>query len=239
MAEVRLAAVTRDSSGKGVARRARAAGKVPAIVYGRGMEPVAIVVDRREFVTALHTDAGMNVLLDLEIGEETVLALTRELQRDPVKGTLLHADFVKVDRKQAVEIEVPVHLAGESPGAKEGGVLEHPLFAVEVRCLPTEVPEFVAADISGLKIGDSLRVADLPTKGNYELITDPETVVASVVAPVSEEELEAMEAAAVVEAAGGVEEAAAEAEQVEEAGAEGEETPETAGEAPSDDTERA
>src|SRR5919108_189061 len=115
MAEVRLKADKRSGTGKGAARKARAAGRVPGIVYGRGMDPVAIEVDRRAFVTALHTDAGMNVLLDIEIDGTTTLALTRELQRDPVRGTLLHADFVKVDRTIEIEVEVPVHLVGESP----------------------------------------------------------------------------------------------------------------------------
>ena len=166
----------------------------------------------------------MNVLLDLEIDGTTTLALTKELQRDPVLGTLLHADFIKIDRKQAVEVEVPVHLVGESVGAKEGGVLEHPLFAVHVRCLPTDVPEAVEADVSALAIGDALRVSDLPSDDSFEILTDPDTVVASVAAPVSEEELEAMEAAAAVEAAGGVEavEEPEEAEEPAEAEAEAE-----------------
>ena len=217
MAEVRLKAQVRELSGKGVARKARARGKVPAVVYGRGMKNVSIELDRRELVTALHTDAGMNVLLDLEIDGTTTLALTKELQRDPVLGTLLHADFIKVDRKQAVEVEVPVHVVGEAAGVKEGGVLEHPLFQVHVRCLPTEVPEFVEADVSALGIGDSLRVSDLSGDKSFEILTDPDTVVASVVAPVSEEELEAMEAAVAVEAAGGVEAVEEPAEPTEEA----------------------
>ena len=208
MAEVKLTATTRADTGKGAARRSRAAGKVPAVVYGRGMEPVPVEVDRREFVTALHTDAGMTVLLNIQLDGKSITTLARELQRDPVRGTLLHADFVQVDLKQDVEVEVPVHLVGEASGAKGGGVLEHPLFAVQVRCLPTEVPEAIDADISHLDIGDTLRVADLPRSDAYEILNDPDTVVASVVAPISEEELAAMEAGVTVEGA----EAAAAAE---------------------------
>lgn len=200
MAEVKLKAELRSETGKGPARRARRAGKVPAILYGRGMQPLALSVDRREFISALHTDAGMNVLLDIEIDGKSTLALTREVQRDPVKGTLLHADFVKVDRKHAIEIEVPVHLVGESPGVKAGGVLEHPLFTVHVRCLPTEVPEAIEADISGLGVGDSLRVSDLSAPEGVNILSDPEAVVAHVAAPISEAELEAMEAGAGIEA---------------------------------------
>ena len=196
MAEVRLKAERRSDTGKGPARRSRAAGKVPGIVYGHGMEPVAIEVDRREYVTALRTDAGMNVLLDIEIDGDTTLALTKELQRDPVKGALLHADFIKIDRTQEVEVEVPVHLVGTAAGAEEGGVLAHALSSVLVRCLATEVPQFVEADISALQIGEALRVSDLSEGREFQILNDPETVVAAVSAPVSEAELEAMEAEA-------------------------------------------
>lgn len=198
MAEVKLEVTKREGSGKGVARRARAAGKVPGIVYGRGMDPVSIEVDRRQFIQALQTDAGMNVLLGLDIDGETITTLPRQLQRDPVRGVLLHADFVKVDLTVEVEAEVPVHLVGgdQSPGIREGGVLEHPLHMVLVKCLPTEVPESIDADVSALNIGDSLRISDLPSTGKFEFVQDLDTVVASVAAPVSEEELAAMEAEA-------------------------------------------
>ncbi|MFP5351038.1 MAG: 50S ribosomal protein L25/general stress protein Ctc [Actinomycetota bacterium] len=196
MAEVKLQVTKRGETGKGVARRARAAGKVPGVVYGRGMDPVSIEVDRRQFIQALQTDAGMNVLLGLEIDGETITTLPRQLQRDPVRGTLLHADFVKVDLSVEVEAEVPVHLIGgdQAPGVREGGVLEHPLFMVTVKCLPTDVPEGIDADVSALNIGDSLRISDLPSSNKFEFVQDPETVVASVAQPVSEEELAAMEA---------------------------------------------
>src|SRR5688500_9529486 len=198
MAEVKLEVTKRDETGKGVARRARAAGKVPGVVYGRGMDPVSIEVDRRQFIQALQTDAGMNVLLGLDLDGETITTLPRQLQRDPVRGTLLHADFVKVDLTVEVEAEVPVHLIGgdQAPGVREGGVLEHPLFMVTVKCLPTEVPEGIDADVSALNIGDSLRISDLASTNKFEFVQDPDTVVASVAQPVSEEELAAMEAEA-------------------------------------------
>jgi len=199
MAELKLQATKRTESGKGAARRSRAAGRVPAVLYGRGMDPVSLEVDRREFVTALKTDAGVNVLLDIEFDGTNTLAFTRELQRDPVRGTLLHADFVKVDRTQVIEIEVPVHLVGEAPGTKEGGALEHPLFSVHVRTLPGSVPEAIDADVSALNIGDTLRVSNLRAPEGVEILNDPDAVVASIAAPISEEELEAMEAQAGIE----------------------------------------
>jgi large subunit ribosomal protein L25 len=235
MAEVKLKAKRREMTGKGSARKVRAGGRVPAVLYGRDLESVAVDVDRREFVTALHTDAGMNVLLDIDVDGKRTLALARELQRDPVKGTLLHADFVKVDRKQKVEVEVPVHLVGEAPGAKEGGVLEHPLFAVDVRCVVTNVPEAIEADISRLQIGDAVRVSELRVPVDAEVLNDPDTVVASVAAPISEEELEAMEAEAGIEQ----EPSEAELEAAAEAAAaeEGEAAPEGEEGAPAEGTE--
>ena len=224
MAEVTLKAIKREKMGKGAARQARRENKVPGIIYGQGMDPVPVIVDRRELVTAFHTDAGMNVLLSIEVDGQTTTALARDLQRDPLRGTLLHTDFVKVDLTQEVEVEVPVHIVGEAPGAKEGGILEQPLFSLHVRCLPTEVPESIDADVSGLNIGDSLKVADLAEDAKFEILNDPESAVASVAAPISEAELEAMEAAASTdEAAEG------------EAPAEGEAAPE--GEAPEGATE--
>lgn len=199
VAEVRLAAQKRQSTGKGAARQARMIGLVPATLYGRGVDPTSIEVNRRELIHAFHTDAGMNVLLDLEIDGGTTLAIARELQRDPIRGTLLHADFVAVDRSQEIEAEVPLHLVGESVGVKSGGVLEQPLFMVDVRCAVTAVPDGIDADISALDIGDTLRVEDLAPGKDFTILNDPEEPVAVVAAPISEEELEAMEAEAGVE----------------------------------------
>jgi large subunit ribosomal protein L25 len=199
MAEVKLAALKRAATGKGPARQARMAGRVPATLYGHGIDPVSIDVDRRDLITAFHTDAGMNVLLDIEIEGDNTLAIARELQRDPVKGTLLHADFVMVDRTEEIEVEVPLHLVGESTGVKSGGVLEQPLFTLHVRCTVTDVPDGIDADISALDIGDSLRVADLALDANFTILNEPDLPIATVAAPISEEEFEAMEAEAGIE----------------------------------------
>jgi large subunit ribosomal protein L25 len=222
MAEVKLAAKKRTATGKGPARQARMAGRVPATLYGHGIEPVSIDLDRRELITAFHTDAGMNVLLDIEIDGGNTLAIARELQRDPVKGTLLHADFVMVDRSQEIEVEVPLHLVGESTGVKSGGVLEQPLFTVHLRCTVTDVPDGIDADISALDIGDSMRVADLALDANFTILNEPDLPIATVAAPISEEEFEAMEAEA------GIEQEAP--EMVGEEGEEGEEPSEAAAE---------
>ena len=146
------------------------------------------------------------------------------LQRNPVRGTLLHVDFVKVDLTVEVEVEVPIHVVGDAPGVKEGGVLENPLFTVHVRCLPTDVPESIDADVSKLNIGDSLRVSELSEGREFHILNDPEAIVAHVAQPISEEELAAMEAAVEGEPTEEAAEAAAEGEGEAEGAAEGEST---------------
>ena len=214
MAEVQLKAAKREASGKGAARQARMAGKVPAVLYGRAKDAVAIEVDRRSFVAALNTDAGMNVLLEIQLDGDSVTALTKDLQTDPVAGTVLHADFIRVDVTQALEVSVPVHTVGEAPGTKEGGIIDQTLHEVTISVRPDQVPEAIMADVSSLDIGDSLRVSDLIQEAQYEIVTDADEVVLTVTPPISEEELASLEADAgiVTEPTDAEQEAAAEAE---------------------------
>lgn len=196
--EVRLEAESRAGTGKGVARKLRAQGKVPGILYGRGIDPVALAVDARSLSLALHTDAGRNVLIDLAVNGEDHLAMVRELQREPVRGFFFHVDFVKIARDVAIEVDVPVHVVGESHGVKEGGVVEHHLWSVRVECLPGSVPERVDADVTELGIGDSLRVSALRVPEGVTVLTDEAEIVVSVVVPqVLQVEAPAAEEAAV------------------------------------------
>lgn len=181
--ERKLEAEARAGTGKGVARKLRAQGKVPAVVYGHGVEPLHIAVDARELYHVLHSQAGTNVLVELRVDGQSVLALPREVQRDHIKGQYLHVDFLRVARDEAITVEVPVQLVGESPGVKQGGVIEHHLWSLEVECLPQEVPTAIEADVSRLGMGDSLHVGDLPPSGRYRVLTPPEEVIVSVVAP--------------------------------------------------------
>ena len=181
--EVTLQAEARAGTGKGVTRKLRAAGKVPGIVYGRGMDPVSVAIDRHLLTKAFKTDAGRNVLIDLEVDGETYLTLARELQRDPIRGTIVHVDFLKIARDVAIEVDVPIHISGESPGVKEGGVIEHHLWSVRVSCLPGNVPERIDADVSRLVIGDMVRVADLVVPEGVTVITEPTEAVLGVVVP--------------------------------------------------------
>jgi len=216
MSEYELAAEPRSDTGKGANRRARAAGRVPAVLYGHGMAPEHLSVDARELGHALRTDAGANVLIELAVGSGKHLALAKEIQRHPVRGTFTHVDFLLVRRGEKVHVQVPVHLVGEAPGVREGGIADQDLYQASVEAEVTNVPEHIAADISGLGIGDVLRVADLKAPDGATILEDPEASVVSIVAPAvfeeaepSEEEAEAAEGAEGAEAAaeGGSEEA--------------------------------
>jgi large subunit ribosomal protein L25 len=190
MSEYKLAAESRADTGKGAARRARAAGRIPAVLYGHGIKPKHLSVDAREFTHALHTDAGANVLIELQVGRTHHLALAKDIQRHPARGTFTHIDFLLVRRGEKVTVQVPVHLVGEAPGVREGGVAEQDLRAVAVEAEVTNVPEGIDADVSGLGIGDVLRVQDLKAPPGATIVEDPAAVIVSVLAPTVEAEAE-------------------------------------------------
>src|ERR671919_349801 len=183
MAEVKLTAESRDAVGKGAARKIRAAGKVPAVLYGPAVEPMRLAVDALQLWHALHTDAGTNVLINLAVDGDTFLTMPREVQRDIVRGTLLHVDFLRIRRGVAIQVDVPIHLVGESVGVKEGGVVEHHLWELRIECLPTQVPESLEADISRLAINDALHVSDLRIPQHLTVLTPAEETIVSVVPP--------------------------------------------------------
>lgn len=198
MSEYQLAAESRTGTGKGAARRVRAAGRVPAVLYGHGIKPEHLSIDAREFGQALRS-GGANALLELQLGKSRHLALAREVQRHPVRGTYTHVDFLVVRRGEKVTVQVPVHLVGDAPGVIQGGILDQDLHQLNVEAEVTAVPERIEGDVSGLQIGDVLRVGDLKAPAGATVLDDPEASVVSVVAPtvepVEEEEEEAAEAA--------------------------------------------
>jgi large subunit ribosomal protein L25 len=183
MAEYELKAEKRDEAGKGVARKIRAVGRVPAVLYGPQLDPMRLTVDARQLWHALHTDSGTNVLISLAVDGDTFLTMPREVQRDIVKGTLLHVDFLRIRRDVAIQVDVPIHLTGESAGVTEGGVIEHHLWELRIECLPANVPESVEADVSHLNIGDSLHVSDLRIPQHLTVLTPLEETIVSVVPP--------------------------------------------------------
>jgi large subunit ribosomal protein L25 len=217
--EFKLKAEKRDGVGKGVARKLRAAGKVPAVLYGGELDPQHLVVDGLELWHALHTEAGANVLIDLKVDGDSFLTMPREVQRDHLRGTLIHVDLLRIRRDVAIEVDVPIHLSGESHGVKEGGVVEHHLWSLRIECLPTQVPEAIEADISRLGINEALHVSDIKIPGNVTVLTPLEETVVSVVPPPVMELPEEVAAEELEELAEAEAEAAAEAEGEEEGAA--------------------
>ena len=188
MAANDLVAEQRAETGKGWARKLRASGRIPAVVYGRGLDSRAITVHPGELLKLLQSsDLGVNTLIDLQVAGDSQTVLLKALQRDPVRGAYLHADFYKVDLTQKVVVSVPIHLVGMAVGVDLGGILDHPLREVEVECLPNAIPEFFEADVSALEVGQSLHVRDLPLSEGVEMRTDADQAIASVSAPIAEE----------------------------------------------------
>jgi large subunit ribosomal protein L25 len=198
--EFKLEAEKRDGTGKGVARKLRAQGQVPAVLYGHGMAPVSVSVDAKDLGHALHTDAGANVLVDLHVGSDKHLVLAREIQRNHLRGDFLHVDFLVIRRDEKITVQIPINVEGESPGVKQGGVVEHHLWEISAESLPGDVPQSVEVDISKLEIGDSFRVGDLVTLPGVTILTPAEETILSVVTPqVLEVEEVAAEGAEVAE----------------------------------------
>jgi len=181
--ETTLKAERRQATGKGAGRKLRATGRVPGVLYGQGIEAMAISVASLDLLHLFHASHGATMLVDLQVDGESHLAIPREVQRDHIRSSFVHIDFFAVSRTETVKLTVEVHEFGEAPGIKAGGVVEHHLREVEVECLPTDVPEELTADISSLEIGDMLRVADLVPPDGVTILTDPEAAVISIITP--------------------------------------------------------
>jgi len=185
-----LAAEPRSATGKGAARKLRATGRIPAVIYGRAMQTRQVSVNPQDLDKLLHsTGAGLNTLIDLQLEGAEQQVLLKALQRDPVHGAFLHADFYQVDLSQAVVVSVPLRVVGRAPGVELGdGILDLPLREIEIACLPTAIPDHIEADVSELQIGQSLHVSELHLPEGAELRTDAALAVALVAAPKVEEE---------------------------------------------------
>jgi large subunit ribosomal protein L25 len=181
--EAKLVAERRDESGKGVARKLRAAGRVPGVLYGHDLPAIPLSVDAREMFHVLHSGAGSNVLLDLVVDGDDHLAIPREIQRDYIHNKLIHVDFLAVSRTETITVDVPIIEIGESVGVKEGGVVEHHLRDLHVECLPQDVPEQIEVDITNLSIGDMVHVNDIVVPKGVTILTNPEDAVLSVITP--------------------------------------------------------
>ena len=183
MDQVSLSAEHRQGSGTRPSRRLRAKGGIPGVLYGRGLDSTPLTVDRRDLYAALHTEAGTNALINLEVGADKYLTVARELQRHPVRGDIIHLDFIRIVLDEKITAEVGIDYMGEPEGAKEGGILETIRTSVMISALPTDIPASIQLDISALEVGMTLSAADLPVIEGVEYLEDSEAPLVNVIIP--------------------------------------------------------
>lgn len=191
METVEITVMRRTGFGKGEARRLRSAGRVPAILYGPNRTPASVAVDAEQFERRLAHLEGSHLIrlvddsgTDPELHERMVLL--REMQRHPVTGTVLHADFYEVDLTERLVVSIPLHFTGKAAGVVAGGILQPILRELEVECLPTEIPEFIEVDVSGLGIHDAVHIADLKLAEGVVAVGDPTQTLVAVLPPTVE-----------------------------------------------------
>ncbi|NQV05142.1 50S ribosomal protein L25 [bacterium] len=183
MEQVALRAEAGRETGSRASRRLRRENKVPATVYGRGLDGISIEVDRRDLHGALHTDAGLNAVIRLDIDGTTYTTVAREIQRHPVRTEINHIDFVQIALDEIIQAVVGIEYSGEPEGALEGGIVETISNTVTVEALPMAIPSEIVLDISALDVGDSLRISDLPELDGVEYIDDPNSPLLTVIIP--------------------------------------------------------
>lgn len=195
---IEIKATSRDVIGK--ANRRLGSDKIPAVVYGVGIDARPVALDRHDFEVLLHHSEGISAkLIELSVdGAKPVNVIAKAIQHDPTKGQPIHVDFWAVNMKQAITTSVQIHFLGEAPGVKSGGVMMHNVQQIQIESLPSDLPEYLEADISGLEVGDSIHISDVIAPAGVTILDAPEEIVASVVPPaksIEEEEAEAAEAA--------------------------------------------
>lgn len=187
--QVKIVAEKRSDTGKGVARRLRAEGRIPAVVYGAGVDATAVHINQMDLYHALHTSAGGNVLIRLEVDGDEHLTLARDVQRHPVRGDVLHTDFVALDRDSRIRVEIPIHLDGSEDVAAPG-VVQHVLHTVPVLVRPLDIPDYFTLQVGDMVIGDTLRVDDIDLPEGAEFDIEEDRTIVTVSAPTILEEPE-------------------------------------------------
>ena len=211
-----LVVETREGLKKGNARKLRGKGMIPAVFYGPRSKTLPLVLDPKELTKTLQTEAGSNVLIDLDIrnaddvGRKVVMV--KDLQIHPLQRSILHADFYEVAMDELVNVEIPIHLIGKSEGVKAGGILEQVRRVIEIQCLPGDIPKFIEVDVSALKIGDSIHVEQIQIE-KAKILAETNFTIATVVPPAAEEKKVVEEEVAEAAAEGEVKEEAKEKEE--------------------------
>ena len=170
--ELTLAAELREDQGKGASRRLRREGKIPAIIYGAGKEPVSIQVDQNIITNMASKEEFYAHIINIQIGDQTERVVAKALQRHVYKPQIDHADFLRVDESKKLKAKIPLHFLGDdkAPGVKKGGLLSHDLVDVEVSCLPKDLPEFIEVDVSELEVGESVHMSELKLPSGVEIV---------------------------------------------------------------------
>lgn len=178
MSTSKLVAQPRSTSGSAAARRLRAEGHIPGVVYGHGITPISVSVERRDLRLALSGAAGVNTVLQLEVGGATYPTVIKDLQRHPIKRTVSHIDFLTVDMNETITVQVPVRLSGEAKAVlSDGGLVDASVDTIEVQCTPANIPNEFVVDVSGLQLHDVIRLADLPMPKGVTALGDPDMAV--------------------------------------------------------------
>jgi large subunit ribosomal protein L25 len=187
---INIKAGKRDVFGKNAARRLRKEGKIPVILYGAKTATVPLTVDKRDLFTILKSESGENTIFKVSYDTKKTNAMIKEIQRDPVSDEILHTDFIQIAMDKRIEVSVPLNVKGEAIGVKaEGGFVDVVTREVEIECLPKNIPESIAVDISELHLNQSLKIEDLQLPEGVEVLTDPNTVIVNIEPPQAEEEI--------------------------------------------------
>ena len=199
--EATLEVSKRDTRGKNEARRLRAAGRIPGVVYGakpgaKTVVAVPVAVDPKEVLRILHSDSGANTLINLRLDGGETRVMVKEYQLDPVTHSLLHADFYQLAMDKAITVTVPIVLKGEPRGVKlQGGLLDFVTRDIQVQCLPTDIPEHIDVDVTELMMNQSIRLREIAENPKWKPVTDLDTMIVHVVMPKVEEAAASTEAA--------------------------------------------
>lgn len=204
MSELLLSAETGRMEGTRPSRRLRREGKVPAVVYGLGIDPVTVSVEWPELREVLTTDLGLNALVTLDIEGDQLLAVVKDLQRHPVRRDVIHVDFMRVTEDQMIEVEVPIVLEGEARNVTMyDGMIDQSMYTITVSVRPADAPEQIVIDVTDLELGETIKVSDISLPAGAESVMDPEETVA--IALITRSTREAMRQAEAAEAGEGVE----------------------------------
>jgi len=187
MSQTTLTATPRTASGSPTARRLRSEGHIPGVLYGRGMEPISVTVERREFRLALSGPAGANTVLALQVGGTSYPAVVKEMQRHPIRRTVNHIDFLQVNMNEEIVVHIALRLEGESKAvAAAGGLVDPTVDSIEVSCTPTDMPNEFVIDITDMQPDTVIRLSDIPMPKGVTPLGDPDMAVVTVLTTAAE-----------------------------------------------------